>query len=166
MPAPLRVTLSEESDRTLQELRVASGVAPHIRDRAHMVRLNAQGWNVPAIADIFECQEQTVRETLKRWETRGLGGLWDAPGRGMKPRWSEADIGFLEQCLEQEQRTYTSAQLATKLEQERSVRLSPDRIRRILQKRGADGSGRATPNGNGKTQNSGVLSKQTWQRWN
>lgn len=68
--------------------------------------------------------------------------------------------------MRQEQRTYTSAQLATKLEQERSVRLSPDRIRRILQKRGSDGSGRATPNGNGNTQNSGVLSKQTWQRWN
>jgi transposase len=156
MPAPLRVRLSEESDRTLQELRVASVVAAHIRDRAHMVRLNAQGWNVPAIADIFECQEQTVRETLKRWETGGLGGLWDAPGRGMKPRWSEADIEFLEQCLEQDQRTYTSAQLAAKLEQERNIRLSPDRIRRIMQKRGSAGSGRAIPNGNGKTQNSGT----------
>ena len=81
MPAPLRIVLGEESDRTLEELRVAAKVAQHIKDRAHMVRLNAQGWNVPAIAQIFECQEQTVRETLRRWETGGLGGLWDAPGR-------------------------------------------------------------------------------------
>jgi hypothetical protein len=44
MPAPLRVTLNEESDRTLQELRVAIKVSQHIKDRAHMVRLNAQGW--------------------------------------------------------------------------------------------------------------------------
>ena len=92
MPAPLRVVLSEESDRTLQKLRVASTVAQHIKDRAHMVRLNAQGWNVPAIAEIFECQEQTVRLTLRRWEQGGLGGLWDAPGRGAKPKWSEADL--------------------------------------------------------------------------
>jgi transposase len=82
----------------------------------------------------------------------------------MKPRWSEADIGFLEQCLEQDQRTYTSAQLAAKLEQERNVRLSPDRIRRILQKRGSDGSGRATPNDNDKSQNSDALSKRTLRR--
>jgi transposase len=151
MPAPLRVTLSEDSDRTLQELRVASSVAAHIRDRAHMIRLNAQGWNVPAIAEIFECREQRVRETLKRWESGGLGGLWDAPGRGMKPRWSEGDIVFLEQCLAQDQRTYTSAQLAEKLNQERQVHLSPDRIRRILKKRGGDGSAPDTRNTRDKT---------------
>lgn len=42
MPAPLRIMLSEDSDRTLQELRVAPTVVQHIKDRAHMVRLNAQ----------------------------------------------------------------------------------------------------------------------------
>lgn len=74
MPTPLRIVLNEESDRTLQELRVASRVAQQIKDRAHMVRLNAQGWNVPAIAEIFECQEQTVRETLRRWKNGGKTG--------------------------------------------------------------------------------------------
>ena len=74
MPAPLRVVLSKESDRTLQELRVATTVPQHIKDRAHMVRLNAQGWNVPAIAEIFEYQEQTVRVTLRRWKQGGWGG--------------------------------------------------------------------------------------------
>jgi Homeodomain-like domain len=72
MPAPLRIVLSEESGRTLQELRVAPKVAQHIKDRAHMVRLNAQGWNVPVIAAIFERQEQTVREALRRWENDRL----------------------------------------------------------------------------------------------
>jgi transposase len=102
-----------------------------------MVRLNAQGWNVPAIAEIFEYQEQTVRVTLRRWEQGGLGGLWDAPGRGAQPKWNEADMQYLEQCLDEDQRTYNSAQLAAKLEQERHVKLSADRLRRILQKRGA-----------------------------
>lgn len=153
MPAPIRVVLSDESDRTLTELRVAATVPQHIKDRAHMVRLNAQGWNVPAIADIFECQEQTVRQTLRRWEQGGLGGLWDASGRGAKPKWNEADIAYLEQCLETDQRTYNSAQLAAKLEQERQVKLSADRIRRILQKRGSDGSAPATHSNDSKTQN-------------
>lgn len=137
MPAPLRIVLSVESDRTLTELRVAANVPQHIKDRAHMVRLNAQGWNVPAIAEIFECQEQSTRMTLRRWEQGGLGGLWDAPGRGAKPKWKEEDMEYLEQCLDTDQRTYNSAQLAAKLEQERQVKLSADRIRRILQKRGS-----------------------------
>lgn len=161
MPAPLRVILSEESDRTLQELRVALKVPQHIKDRAHMVRLNAQGWNVPAIAEIFECQEQTVRLTLRRWEQGRLGRLWDAPGRGAKPKWSEEDMEFLEQCLDLEQRTYNSAKLAAKLEQERQVKLSPDRIRRILQKRGCDGSALATGNSTSKIWNNNTLNKQT-----
>ena len=118
MPAPLRVILDEESDRTLAELRVAKTVAQHIKDRAQMIRLNAQGWNVPASAKIFECQGQTVRLTLRRWEQGGLGGLWDTPGRGAKARWSEDDLRYLEQCLEQDQRTYTSCQLSRKLAEE------------------------------------------------
>ena len=164
MPAPLRVVLSEESDRTLQELRVAPRVAQHIKDRAHMVRLNAQGWNVPAIAEIFQCQEQTVRETLKRWQKGGLGGLWDTPGRGMKRRWDEADLLYLEDHLDQDQRTYNSAQLSTLLEQERGVKLSADRIRRILQKRGSIGSGPATASSAIQTQRTNGASKPTLTR--
>ena len=161
MPAPLRVTLNEESDRTLQELRVAIKVSQHIKDRAHMVRLNAQGWNVPAIAEIFECQEQTVRLTLRRWEQGGLGFLWDAPGRGAKPKWSEADLVYLEERKGQDQRTYNSAQLSALLEQERSVKLSADRIRRILQKRGSSGSAPATRNSTSKTPSSSGSNRQT-----
>ncbi|MDV2995511.1 MAG: hypothetical protein N4J56_005165 [Chroococcidiopsis sp. SAG 2025] len=57
-------------------------------------------------------------------------------GRGAKAKWQEADMAYLEQCLEQEARTYNSQQLAQKLEQERQVNLSADRIRRILKKKG------------------------------
>jgi hypothetical protein len=51
-------------------------------------------------------------------------------------RWQEADRRYLEQCLEQEPRTYNAQQLTKKLKSERQVQLSPDRIRRILKKRG------------------------------
>ena len=105
-----------------------------------MLRLKAQGWTVGAIAEIFECHEHTVRATIRRWQEQGLGGLWEATGRGTKRKWVEADIQYLEQCLEQQERTYNSKQLATKLEQERQVSLSADRIRRILQKRALDGN--------------------------
>ena len=82
----------------------------------------------------MKCHEHTVRATLRRWEKQGLGGLWEAPDRGAKRKWQEADLAYLEQCLEQDQRTYNSAQLAQKLKQERRVNLSADRIRRVLKK--------------------------------
>ncbi len=151
MPAPVHVKLSAEEDRTLSELRVATTVPQRTRDRAHMLRLNAQGWTVPAIAEIFECQENTVRQTLRRWKQDGLGGLWDAPGRGAKPKWQEADLLYLEQCLEQEPRTYNTQQLALKLKQERQLELSAERIRRVLKKRGLCGNGQDSANGVGKT---------------
>jgi transposase len=108
MPAPLRITLTEEEDRTLSELRQAQSVPYRTRDRAHMLRLNAQGMNVPAIAEVFQCHQQTVRAILKRWQQHGLGGLWEAPGRGAKAKWQPADLDYLTDCLAQEQRTYNS----------------------------------------------------------
>ena len=143
MPAPIRIVLTEE-DRTLLELRVAASVPYRTRDRAHMLRMNAQGWTVPVIASVFECHEHTVRATIRRWQTGGLGGLWESPGRGAKAKWSEADMQYLEKCLELDGRTYNSHQLALKLSQERNVELSPDRLRHVLQKRGSGGSARGT----------------------
>ena len=150
MPAPLRITLTSEEGRTLSELRKASTVPYRVRDRAHMVCLNAQGWNTPELATMFECCEHTVRASLKRWQSHGLGGLWDAPGRGRKPSWQESDMAYLEECLETDERTYNSAQLASKLEQERDVSLSADRVRRILKKRDGGGNALATVNDKNK----------------
>lgn len=104
MPAPIRIVLTESEDRTLSELRVATCVPQRTRDafggsrsdhRAHMLRLNAQGWTSPVIAEIFKCHEHTVRATIQRWQTDGLSGLWEAPGRGAKRKWSEADLQYL-----------------------------------------------------------------------
>jgi transposase len=135
MPAPLRVILTREDDEMLSELRVATTVPQRTRDRAHMLRLNAQGWNVPAISQVFDCHEHTVRATIKRWNERGLSGLWEAPGRGAKPRWSATDLEFIEACLEDESRTYNSVQLAQKLNQSGLVNLSSSRLRELIKKK-------------------------------
>ena len=88
------------------------------------------------IAAHFNWTPQTVREVLHKWEKLGLEGLCPLPGRGGKPKWKEEDIVFLEECLKKEPRTYNSLQLAQKLENERQIKLSPDRLRRVLKKRG------------------------------
>lgn len=97
MPAALRIRLAPEEDYTLSQLQVATLVPQRTRKRAHMLRLNAQGWTVGAIAEIFECHEHTVRATIRRCWQQGLGGLWEAPGRGTKRKWQEEDMQYLEQ---------------------------------------------------------------------
>lgn len=136
MGAPLRIFLTPEQDRTLFELRTARGVPQRTKDRAEALRLSAKGWKIPKIAAFLNWEPQTVRQTIHRWNSKGLGGLWDAPRQGAERRWRTADIAYLEECLEKEPRTYNSKQLAQKLEGERQVKLSPDRLRRVLKKRG------------------------------
>ncbi len=135
MGARLRIFLSVEEERTLRELRTAKTVPQRVKDRASMLRLNNQGRYVEEIAAYFNCNKQTVRETIHRWRKKGLGGLWEAQGRGQERSWQEEDWEYLEQCLKKEQRTYNRKQLAAKLAQDRKVKLSPDHLRRVLKKR-------------------------------
>jgi transposase len=140
MGCRLRIFLTSEENRTLKELRTATGVPQRTKDRAFVLLLNARGWKNAQIADCLNWAEQTVRQTIHRWQAKGLVGLWDATGRGGQKRWHEEDMVYLEQCLQQEQRTYNSRQLAQKLASDRQVQLSPDRIRRVLKKRGGFGN--------------------------
>ncbi len=152
MPAPLRVTLTPEEERTLKELRIANSVPYRVRDRAHVLLLNASGWSAPEIAEIMNCHEHTARAAIKRWESAGLGGLWEKAGRGKKPTWQPADMAYLEACLAEEERTYNSTQLAAKLASERDVHLTPDWVRQLLKKKAIAGSAPDTAIGSDKTQ--------------
>ena len=106
---------------------------------------------MPSIADILKCHEHTVRATLKRWQREGLYGLWEKGGRGQKPTWQPSDLDYLVACLEEEERTYNSRQLAAKLAAERQVNLSPTQIRRLLKKRTIGGNAPGTVTACAKT---------------
>jgi hypothetical protein len=118
MGARLRVFLTREQDQTLLKLRTGD-VPQKVKDRAEVIRLNAHGWYVEKIAAHFNWTPQTVREVLHKWQKLGIQGLWEQPGRGVKPKFSEEDIVFLEECLKKEPRTYNSRQLAQKLERDK-----------------------------------------------
>ena len=65
MPAPPGVKLSRLEEETLKELQKANSVPYRTRNRSQMLILNAQGRNVPEIAQIFNCHEHTVRASRK-----------------------------------------------------------------------------------------------------
>lgn len=139
MPAPLRIKLDQESERTLRELSSANGIPERVKQRAVAVRLNAHGWNVPKIAEYLDWAESTVRDAIHRWETGGLGGLWEKPGRGKKPRWEEEDWLALQQWL-CEPRRYSARQLSQRLATERGIELGSEQVRRILKKKTTAGN--------------------------
>ena len=140
MPAALRIELSKEQDRTLQELSLASQVPRRVKQRAQVLRLNADGMTVPRIAHHLHIHEHTVRATIRRWEKLGLGGLWEAQGRGGKRKWSVEDLNEVEQWLKEE-RSYTSRQVQERLLKEREITLSSRQISRILKKKIMPGDG-------------------------
>ncbi|MTJ08628.1 helix-turn-helix domain-containing protein [Anabaena sp. UHCC 0204] len=147
MGCRLRIFLTDEEKLTLEELRKATSIPQRTKDRAQVLLLNARGLKNEQIAQGLNWAISTVRQTLHRWEKMGLAGLWDAPGRGGKPRYSEDDLEYLENCLFQEpQQTYNSKQLAKKLASERQVYLSADRLRRVLKERGKVINTRKTSN--------------------
>src|ERR687891_690372 len=80
MKPPLRLSpLSEEQLDELKGLyRTTKDV--RLRTRSQMVLLAAeQGMTAPAIAQIVQESDQTVRNWLKRSEAEGIQGLKDAP---------------------------------------------------------------------------------------
>ncbi|MBW4688009.1 MAG: helix-turn-helix domain-containing protein [Komarekiella atlantica HA4396-MV6] len=133
MGACIRVFLTREQDKALLKLRTAD-VPQKVKDRAEIIRLNAHGWYVEKIAADFNWTAQTVREVLHKWRKLGLEGLWGLAGRGGKTKYTEQDIVFLEECLKNEPCTSNSLQLTQKLESDRNVKLSADRLRRVLKK--------------------------------
>ncbi len=115
MGARLRIFLTSEQDQSLLNLRTAD-VPQKVKDRAEAIRLNAYGWYVEKIAAHFDWTKQTVREVLHKWQKLSLEGIWELKGRGLKPKWTQDDIVFLEECRRFEPPTYNSHQLAEKLE--------------------------------------------------
>ncbi|HEY9692197.1 MAG TPA: helix-turn-helix domain-containing protein [Oculatellaceae cyanobacterium] len=135
MPAPLKIRLTPEEDQQLLAITNNKKLPKRTRERAEALRLSARGIKIIAIADYLKCAPNTVRQTLYRWITRGIEGLSDAKRTGRKPIWQAEDIKYLEECLENEPRTYNSYQLVKLLNQERGIDLSRERLRKILKKK-------------------------------
>jgi transposase len=140
MPARLKIRLTESERKDLLELTRNPQVPERNRKRAEVLCLSDQGWKVKEIANWVKWAPNTVREAIHRWVLKGKEGLGDAPRSGRKKRWKEADFNYLEECCDQEERTYNSKQLSALLREKRAVELSPQRIRKILKKRGENGS--------------------------
>ncbi|MBE9077800.1 helix-turn-helix domain-containing protein [Romeria aff. gracilis LEGE 07310] len=136
MPTPpLRVELSLDEDRTLQDLRAAAGIPQRTKDRAEALRLSHRGWTPEQIAEYLGWQVATARKAIHRWQQGGLYGLWDLSRPGRPPQCSAEILSALEQHLSVEERTVNSRQLVEHLAKVHDVSLSRGQLRRMLKKK-------------------------------
>ena len=62
-----------------------------VRQRAHAILLSAKKIRIDLLSDIFEVDRDTVSEWLRRWNSKGILGLADAPRSG-RPRKTVANV--------------------------------------------------------------------------
>jgi transposase len=57
-----------------------------VRARAQCILLSAQGYTTTQLMEIFEVDRITLYNWFNAWESRGVAGLYDRPGKGRKPK--------------------------------------------------------------------------------
>lgn len=132
MKTPTRF-VSNLNDEQREELHQAMKTGnEQVRRRAHAVLLNARGYSVDQIADIYEVDRDTVSHWLTRWEDDGRAGLPDQAGRGRKPILNEKEQKQAIKIVEQDPRSAkrSLAKIATKT----GKRISRDTLKRLLKR--------------------------------
>ena len=137
MPAPLHVQLSSHQHRRLRELRRDPALRPRERDRVEMYLLSADGMTVPRLARHFGCCEATLRRWIRQFEAEGLKAVRHKQ-RGLGPDRARRQVvrralnGLLSR-----KRTWTAAQLAEVLAEEKGLVMQPPTVRKYLHLMGA-----------------------------
>ena len=134
---PLQLTpLSEEQLDELKELyRITKKV--RLRTRAQMILLAAeQGMTAPAIAQIVQESDQTVRNWLKRYLAEGVEGLNDAPIPGAPRKVTPEYVKALVEVVRLRPRSlglpfsmWTLARLADYMAEQTGIRIEAETVR-------------------------------------
>jgi len=135
MPAHVKVRLTSVENQQLLELSLNTEVPVRTKKRAIAISKLSYGAKVAKVAQDLDWAESTVRKTIYKWYTKGIEGLFDLERTGRKPKWKEEDFDYIEQVIKEEQRTYNSQQVVELLKEKRQVKLSRDRVRKILKKK-------------------------------
>ncbi|WP_143587178.1 IS630 family transposase [Thermus thermophilus] len=135
MAAPLRIQLTPEEDRLLLELSLDPKTHKKTRLWAMMVRLAAEGWTAPKIAQHFHKDRTTVYLVLRRFLREGLQGLVYCKPPGAPRKFTPEMAAFVEERLA-EDRVWTASQLSAAIAERFGVRLAPKVVARHLRAMG------------------------------
>ena len=99
------------------------------RNRAHSLLLSYRGHSVPVICSIYNVCRQTVSTWFFKWDTQGIVGLVDRPGRGRPCTLSEAQKTIALQHIKESPRSLNK--VIADLEKEFDMSLSLDILKSL-----------------------------------
>ena len=109
------VELNEVEKSTLREGR-KNAIGQSFQQRCHCLLLSSEGYQVKALARIFQVSEITVYGWLRRWEKGGIVGLRDKVGRGRKAILQAADLPQIKHRVQENAQRLKVARLILKEE--------------------------------------------------
>jgi transposase len=101
-----------------------------VRQRAHCLILANQGIKVEKLQQIFQVSYKTIYNWFERWESEGMVGLYNKPGRGRKPTFNPQQKEKIKEWTQQEPRQLK--QVLEKVEEEWGIKSSKKTIKRVL----------------------------------
>lgn len=101
-----------------------------VRTRAHCLILASQGSKTEELIQIFQVSHKTLYNWFNRWETEGILGLYNKPGRGCKPTFNSHQKDRIREWAQQQPRQLK--QVVQKIKEEWGITISTKTIKRIL----------------------------------
>lgn len=101
-----------------------------VRQRAHCLILASEGVKVKELIKIFQVSYRTIYNWFERWESEGIIGIYNKPGRGCKAKFSAAQKEQIKEWTKQEPRQLK--QVAQKVKKEWNIETSTKTIKRVI----------------------------------
>lgn len=101
-----------------------------VRQRSHFLILASQGVKVEELMTIFNVSYKTIYNWLNRWESKGMLGLYNKPGRGSKKTFERQQEEQIREWARQEPRQLKK--VLQKVKSAWDIEVSTDTIKRIL----------------------------------
>lgn len=126
------VKLSKAELVTLQEGH-KNGSQFQFRNRCQCLVFSHQGKTVSELAQVFEVSHITIYTWFDRWETSGIAGLTNQPGRGRKPILSLQNPTHIESVKTAVKKNAQSIKaMVAELETALETAMSVDTVKRFL----------------------------------
>lgn len=101
-----------------------------VRQRAHCLILAAQGVKAEELMKIFQVSYKTIYNWFERWESEGMVGLYNQPGRERKSTFDIEQKTKIREWATQEPRQLKK--VVQKVKEEWGIKISTRTIKRIL----------------------------------
>lgn len=126
------VKLTEAELKTLQEGH-KNGSQFQFRNRCQCLMLSNQGKSVSELTEFFEVSRITIYSWLDSWDTSGIVGLMNKPGRGRKPILSLQNSKQVKDVKAAIKRNPQSVKAAlAELESKIGAEMHPETLKRFL----------------------------------